>query len=289
VATVIFLFTKFTEGAWVVVVAIPAFIFMFTRVHAYYQRASQALGIGQTPARPAAKPTIVVVPVAGVSRLAEQAISEALSISHQVVAVCVVMEDPSAAAGEGDATAGAAGGAAGPGAGSPGEGDTRSPDDGNGGAGAAGTAPLGGQLPRESAPDGPGASPPLVDRARQLETDWIRWGPGVPLRVLRTEYASVVRPIVAFIDDLRRRQEEQIMVLVPVAIPERTRYLFLHNHIDLVLERALRARTDVVIGRVQVPLHEDGGGQNDGEAAGQLASGGPTSSGPGPGFGPRRA
>ena len=64
-ATIIFLFTKFTAGAWVVVVAIPVFIFMFTHVHAYYQRAAQALEIGQVPVRPAAKPTIVVVPVSG--------------------------------------------------------------------------------------------------------------------------------------------------------------------------------------------------------------------------------
>ena len=100
-ATIIFLGTKFTEGAWVVVVAIPAFIFLFLRVHAYYQNAAQALEIGQIPIRPAAKPTIVVVPVSGVSRLAEQAISEALSISPHVVAVSVVMED-AGAAGDGD-------------------------------------------------------------------------------------------------------------------------------------------------------------------------------------------
>ena len=47
------------------------------------------------------------------------------------------------------------------------------------------------------------------------------------------------------------------MVLVPVAVPERLRYLFLHNHIEVVLDRALRGRTDVVIARVQVPLHAE--------------------------------
>ena len=290
-ATIIFLVTKFTEGEWVVVVAVPAFMFMFTRVHAYYHRASQALGIGKIPARPAAKPTIVVVPVSGVSRLAEQAISEALSISHQVVAVCVVMEDPSVAAGDGEGEAKAADGH------SNGEDDRDALDDGKSEARGPGAEHLGGQSASEGAPDGAGAGTPPADRSRHLEADWIRWGPGVPLRVLRTEYASVVRPIVAFIDDLRRREEEQIMVLVPVAVPERGRYLFLHNHIDLVLERALRERTDVVLGRVQVPLHEpadgqpDGqaGGQDDGEAGGHSFSGGPapgTGSKGGQGLGP---
>ncbi len=305
-ATLIFLFTKFTEGAWVVVVAVPLFMFLFKRVNAYYRRAAKALEIGQIPARPSAKPTIVVVPVAGVSRLAEQAISEALSISRQVVAVSVVMEDAGAgdadseaARGSGDgAVGGTPGGVSSPGLSSPGSGG---PDAGNAtapgtgaesrvaasgasgssasgssasGSSASGSSASGG---KDSGRDGGGAGTPEADRARQLEEDWIRWGPGVPLRVLRTEYASVVRPIVAFIDDLRQREEEQIMVLIPVAVPERIRYLFLHNHLDLVLERALRARTDVVIGRVQVPLHDEVGAQSAGE---HQTSDGETGGGP---------
>jgi amino acid transporter len=279
-ATIIFLFTKFTEGAWVVVVAVPLFMFLFKRVNAYYRRAAKALEIGQIPARPSAKPTIVVVPVAGVSRLAEQAISEALSISRQVVAVSVVMEDAgagdaegeaegeaAAAAGSGDrAVAGTPGGPSSPGSSGPGANNATAHQTGTesrvaASSGSASSGPGG----KDAGRDGGGAGTPEADRARQLEEDWIRWGPGVPLRVLRTEYASVVRPIVAFIDDLRQREEEQIMVLIPVAVPERIRYLFLHNHLDLVLERALRARTDVVIGRVQVPLHDEVGAQSAGE------------------------
>ena len=268
-ATIIFLFTKFTEGAWVVVVAVPLFIFLFKRVHAYYGRAAKALEIGQIPRRPSAKPTIVVVPVAGVSRLAEQAISEALSISHQVVAVSVVMEDAGAGSdgatadgtGFGGAREGTPGGASSPGARNPGA-SREDAGGGDAGGGDAGGGDAGGG-DAGSGDDG-GVGSPEADRARQLEEDWIRWGPGVPLRVLRTEYASVVRPIVAFIDDLRQREEEQIMVLIPVAVPERIRYLYLHNHIDVVLERALRGRTDVVIGRVQVPLHDEvGAGSGD--------------------------
>jgi amino acid transporter len=90
VATLIFLATKFVEGAWVVVLAIPAFMLLFTRIHHYYQRAGQALGLGSIPPKPTAEPTMVVVPVVGVSRLAQFAISEALSISDKVIAVSVV-------------------------------------------------------------------------------------------------------------------------------------------------------------------------------------------------------
>ena len=263
-ATMIFLFTKFTAGAWVVVLAVPAFMFLFVRVHAYYQRAAKALELGQIPARPVPKPTIVVVPVSGVSRLAQQGISEALGISHQVVAVSVVMEDAGAASGEDAAGSGVdssgVDGSGGDSSGGDSSGVTlsggSSPGGNNSAVGtSAGTVAADGRSVDGS--DGDGMS--QAERARRLEEDWIRWGPGVPLRVLRTEYASAVRPIVAFIDDLRQRQEEQIMVLVPVAVPERVQYLFLHNHLDLVLERALRGRTDVVVGRVQVPLHDEAG------------------------------
>ena len=91
-------------------------------------------------------------------------------------------------------------------------------------------------------------------RARTLEQEWATWDPGVPLRVLHTDYASVVEPIVSFIDELRAHDDEQIVVLIPVVIPDHVRYRFLHNQIDLVLSAALRTRTDVVVARVQLPL-----------------------------------
>ena len=77
-------------------------------------------------------------------------------------------------------------------------------------------------------------------------------------RVLRTEYASVARPIVAFVDRLRRHCNEPVIVLIPVALPDRLRYRFLHNHVDLVLTRELRYRPDVVVARVPVRVHVHG-------------------------------
>ncbi len=43
IATVVFLLSKFLEGAWVVVVAVPLFVLLFVRIHAYY-RARAACG-----------------------------------------------------------------------------------------------------------------------------------------------------------------------------------------------------------------------------------------------------
>ena len=101
-ATVVFLVTKFTQGAWVVVLAVPALIVLLTRIHRYYQRAGHALGRGTIPGPPLAKPIIVVVPVSEVSLLTRHAISEALSISQHVIAVTVAAADPDQSTGHTD-------------------------------------------------------------------------------------------------------------------------------------------------------------------------------------------
>jgi amino acid transporter len=92
-ATVIFLISKFADGAWIVVVAVPTFILLFKRIHAYYARVSAAIGIGEIPRAPMEKRTVVVVPIANVSELTRFAIGEALSLSHDVVAISVVLEE----------------------------------------------------------------------------------------------------------------------------------------------------------------------------------------------------
>jgi hypothetical protein len=84
----------FTD-AWVVVLAVPAFITLFARIHRYYQRPGQLLGLGNISGKPRVKPAVVVVPANGVSRLAEHAVSEALSISAHVIAVTVLTDDDS--------------------------------------------------------------------------------------------------------------------------------------------------------------------------------------------------
>jgi hypothetical protein len=195
VATAVFLATKFTAGAWVVVLAIPALIGLFVRIHVYYDRSQSTLGVGRIPSKPHPRRTMVVVPVTGVSRLTQHAIAQALSISQQVVAVHVVVEDTGQTTG----------------------------------------------------------------RDRELQQQWARWNPGVPLRVLRTEFASVTRPIVELIDELHERHDDQIVVLIPMVRPDRLRDNFLHNHLDLVLAAALRTRTDVVVARAPMSLRlEDG-------------------------------
>jgi hypothetical protein len=67
-------------------------------VHRTYDRIGALLGIGQTPGPPAKYKSLVVVPVASLSRLTAAGISTALSIGDEVIAVTVYFTDPPAAA-----------------------------------------------------------------------------------------------------------------------------------------------------------------------------------------------
>ena len=96
VATVIFVVTKFSSGAWVVIIAVPALITLFARVARYYRDVAVELGIGETPQVPRPEPSLVVVPVAAVSKMTSAALSRAVSLGDQVAAVSVQFDDEAA-------------------------------------------------------------------------------------------------------------------------------------------------------------------------------------------------
>jgi len=89
IATVVFIASKFTEGAWVVIVTIPLLMLLFARIQNYYRVVGHELGLGTVPGRPQAVNGLVIVPVGEISKLTERALSAALSFGEQVVAVSV--------------------------------------------------------------------------------------------------------------------------------------------------------------------------------------------------------
>jgi len=92
-ATVIELVSKFLAGAWLVAIIIPLLVLLFLAVGRAYGRIRVQLGIGQVPPPPVKQPSLVVVPVMGLSRLTAEGISAALSLGDDVVAVTVVYID----------------------------------------------------------------------------------------------------------------------------------------------------------------------------------------------------
>ena len=93
-ALAIELVSKFTEGAWLVVIVIPLLVLMFDRINRTYDRIGQELELGKQPPPPHKIDSLVVVPVAGLSRLTAEAISAALSIGDEVRAITVCFADP---------------------------------------------------------------------------------------------------------------------------------------------------------------------------------------------------
>jgi amino acid transporter len=94
VALAIELVSKFTEGAWLIIIVIPLLVLMFDRIHKTYDRIGALLELGQEPPPPQRLSSLVVVPVGGMSRLTSEAVSSALSIGDEVVAVTVCFADP---------------------------------------------------------------------------------------------------------------------------------------------------------------------------------------------------
>ena len=97
VATVIFVVTKFSAGAWVVVIAVPALILLFPRIDAYYRGVATEIGLGTVPPAPAGERSLVVVAVTAVSKMTAAALTTALSLADEVVAVSVQFDDEGAA------------------------------------------------------------------------------------------------------------------------------------------------------------------------------------------------
>ena len=92
-ATVIELVSKFVEGAWLVALLIPLLVLLFLFVARTYDRIGAQLEIGKVPPQLPKEPSLVVVPVNGISRLTAEGVSVATSLGDDVIAVTVVYTD----------------------------------------------------------------------------------------------------------------------------------------------------------------------------------------------------
>ncbi|MBV9804979.1 MAG: APC family permease [Solirubrobacterales bacterium] len=89
IAVMVFLGTKFLEGAWVVVIAVPVLMLLFTWTERYYDHVARELKLGKTPPPPRKRESVVIVPTSTVNLLTQKAVSAAVSLGETVVAVAV--------------------------------------------------------------------------------------------------------------------------------------------------------------------------------------------------------
>ncbi|MGW3153862.1 APC family permease [Streptomyces sp. NPDC001089] len=94
VAAIVVTATKFAEGAWLIVIALPLLVVAFEAVHRAYGRIGERLGLGRIPEPPHRERSVVIVPVSSLSRLTSEALTAAASLGDEVRAVTVCYPDP---------------------------------------------------------------------------------------------------------------------------------------------------------------------------------------------------
>ena len=86
VVVIILAYTKFLQGAWIVVILVPILVITFELIHRHYTRV-QRERTTDIPTQPGNVHHRLVVPVATLNASARQALSYARSISDQIVAL----------------------------------------------------------------------------------------------------------------------------------------------------------------------------------------------------------
>lgn len=93
IATLIIASTKFSHGAWIVIVLIPLFILMFRGIRSHYKAVSEQITLDRRGARPPMpRRNIVVLPISGVNRAVVRAVDYARSRPGEVRAVLVDLD-----------------------------------------------------------------------------------------------------------------------------------------------------------------------------------------------------
>ncbi|MEU6114433.1 APC family permease [Streptomyces sp. NPDC047117] len=93
VSAVVVTATKFAEGAWLIVIALPLLVAAFLTVHRAYATIGEQLGLGRIPDSPHRDRSLVIVPVSGLSKLTSEALTAAVSFGDEVRAVTVCHPD----------------------------------------------------------------------------------------------------------------------------------------------------------------------------------------------------
>ncbi len=97
IVVVIIAFTKFTEGAWIVVIVIPVLIFLMMKVKHHYEKVASQLRMTQEDYERIdvdedRYENHVIVPIDGVNKSSIRALRYANTISSDITAFCVVLD-----------------------------------------------------------------------------------------------------------------------------------------------------------------------------------------------------
>ena len=184
IVSIVQVVTKFTSGAWIVVVLIPLIILLLRAIHEHYRLfAEEVKFVGHSPIVPLHH--TVVVPINAITKATAGALVYATTISADVHAIYIDFDSTATA---------------------------------------------------------------------QLRADWGKWDIGVDLVVIQSPYRTVLRPLVEYVENLRRDAlGELVTVVVPEIVPRRWWEHFLHNKTALYIRTAFLFKPNVVV--TAVPFH----------------------------------
>lgn len=91
--TCVVIVAKFTEGAWITVLAVPVLIVLMSAVHRHYQKIMQETDSRTSLHLKGIVPPIVVVPLQRWSRIAEKALRFAYTLSQDLFVIHIAPED----------------------------------------------------------------------------------------------------------------------------------------------------------------------------------------------------
>jgi amino acid transporter len=92
VVMVIFAVTKFADGAWIILLLVPALVYGFFAIHRHYRSLARSLSLEAYGAPPVVRRHRVILPIAGVHRGTLAALDYARSLSPDVTAVHVSID-----------------------------------------------------------------------------------------------------------------------------------------------------------------------------------------------------
>jgi amino acid transporter len=184
IVSVVQVATKFTSGAWIVVVLIPLIILLLRAVHGHYSAFAQEVKfVGHSPIVPLHH--TVVVPINAITKATAGALVYATMISADVRAIYIDLDSAA---------------------------------------------------------------------TEKLRSDWQSWDIGVELVIVPSPYRSVLRPLVEYVEHLRRDAPgELVTVVVPEIVPRHWWEHALHNKTALYIRTAFLFKPNVVV--TAVPFH----------------------------------
>lgn len=92
VVMMIFAITKFSAGAWIILLVVPLLVLMFTGIHRHYQHLARSLSLDHYGPPPPVRRHRVIVPISGVHGGSLTALDYARSLSADVTAVHVSID-----------------------------------------------------------------------------------------------------------------------------------------------------------------------------------------------------